>query len=109
MRRVVMVVSVRIDREKDGLYRFLEKEWRRCTDSQAKSRLCSRGHNKMVAVKGSRWFLFLIFYYCRLDFLGLGEHLPSISRGFAYLQRVYSSLPLVMIARKVKFNINYDI
>lgn len=95
-----MVVSVRIGREncrEDGLYRFLEKEWRRCTDSQAKSRLCSRGHHKMVAVKGSRWFLFLIFYYCRLDFVGLGEHLPSISRGFAYLRRVYSSLPLVMI------------
>lgn len=88
-----MVVSVRIDREncrEDGLYRFLEKEWRRCTDSQAKSRLCSRGRNKMVAVKGSRWFLFLIFYYCRLDFLGLGEHLPSISRGFAYPRRVYT-------------------
>lgn len=63
-----MVVSVRENCREDGLYRFLEKEWRRCTDSQAKSRLRSRGHHKMVAVKGSRWFLFLIFYYCRLDF-----------------------------------------
>lgn len=87
-----MVVSVRIDREncrEDGLYRFLEKEWRRCTDSQTKSRLRSRGHHKMVAVKGSRWFLFLIFYYCRLVSASICQAYHVASRIFDAFTVVY--------------------